>query len=468
MAHGSVVLIPTIILSQINLFAARAQTVEIKWSTDMTGPNSTFGPDGPWQALMVELNNRTNGQQEDHPFTVAMWPTNTNTNIVLATEGGGTFPLNGDAHNHITAAYYDDPWMSDLFSGYFRRQDGTQVSINDKVWLPNPRQGPSLSIDTSFAALFYWKTRAPDGRYYTPLVGKLSLAAEYLPVSWDEGLKYYLWDVRNANYARIIASPSYLGFVLGPVNTTGTATTNLTIKVPFKLLNLTLEPPIVDTPTPYFPCMSRSRDSDVSQLGRAFLQAAFFGINHDQSLLFLAQAPGPKMGPSSLRTLQPSDRFIVAGNNSLDAFADSWNAEWVVLGTPNEPATSTSILVADATSSGSSTTPSGSLSGSFGTEQLVGTLSGVTVGVILAAVVAVTWKPEKAVGGEDAPKSLGKSDGADKKWTVWDAKVQEMGDPLPHELEAPIQIHEAPDDIPQAVGVLAVREHPERILILNF
>ncbi|KAK4132200.1 hypothetical protein BT67DRAFT_93625 [Trichocladium antarcticum] len=63
-------------------------------------------------------------------------------------------------------------------------------------------------------------------------------AAKHLPVKWDDRLKYYLWDTRDPAYWAIVNSGAYLGFVLAD-----TQATNVTIKVPFKLLNLTLESP---------------------------------------------------------------------------------------------------------------------------------------------------------------------------------------------------------------------------------
>lgn len=73
-------------------------------------------------------------------------------------------------------------------------------------------------------------------------------AAQYLPVTYNAGLGLFMWNVDDPKYRRIVSSPSYMGFVLSDMSAQ-----NVTIKVPFQLLNLTLESPLVETPTQYFP-----------------------------------------------------------------------------------------------------------------------------------------------------------------------------------------------------------------------
>lgn len=74
--------------------------------------------------------------------------------------------------------------------------------------------------------------------------GTCETAAAHLPVIFDDATGYYLWDTQDPYCKRIVSSPAYIGFTLSNRDAT-----NITIKVPFKLLNPTLEPPIVDTPT---------------------------------------------------------------------------------------------------------------------------------------------------------------------------------------------------------------------------
>jgi hypothetical protein len=69
------------------------------------------------------------------------------------------------------------------------------------------------------------------------------------------------------------------------------------IKVPFSLLNVTLDIPIVEKPTPYIPyhsyTLNPDNKNDRYKLGRAFLQAAYIGRNWASQMTWLGQAPGP-------------------------------------------------------------------------------------------------------------------------------------------------------------------------------
>ena len=64
--------------------------------------------------------------------------------------------------------------------------------------------------------------------------------------------------------------------------------------MPFALLNLTLEAPLVTEATPYFPCYL---SDNIYSFGRAFLQAAFvaedLSTGNGYGTWFFAQAPGP-------------------------------------------------------------------------------------------------------------------------------------------------------------------------------
>lgn len=130
--------------------------------------------------------------------------------------------------------------------------------------------------------------------------------AQHLPVVLSSYTNLYIWNTTDPQFERIISSPSYLAFVLG---TSGAA--NLTIKVPFKLLNLTLDTAIVPTPHQYFPCQPFHAvdGSNHYILGKAFLQAAFLGMNWEQSTFFLAQAPGPGQWP---RISSPLSQLITS------------------------------------------------------------------------------------------------------------------------------------------------------------
>ncbi|KAK3377150.1 hypothetical protein B0T24DRAFT_551245 [Lasiosphaeria ovina] len=146
-------------------------------------------------------------------------------------------------------------------------------------------------------------------------------AAKYLPVHFDEATGYWLWDTTDPRYAPLISSGAYMSFVFSDMDAR-----NVTIKIPMTLLNLTLDQPIVQTPTPYFPCHDVDRNNGYWELGRAFLQGSFFGINYEQNLTFLAQAPGPTTGQSLVHTIQVEDRTLKSQPDS--AFLESWRASW--------------------------------------------------------------------------------------------------------------------------------------------
>lgn len=79
--------------------------------------------------------------------------------------------------------------------------------------------------------------------------GTFEEAAKHLPVTFDTGLGLFLWDTSNPLFDRIVSSTAYLAFTFA-----SRTATNITIRVPFRLPNLTLTAPLVDEPTAYFPC----------------------------------------------------------------------------------------------------------------------------------------------------------------------------------------------------------------------
>jgi hypothetical protein len=99
---------------------------------------------------------------------------------------------------------------------------------------------------------------------------------------------------------------------------------HMTIKVPFALLNLVLEPPIVPTPQQYFPCCaSYANDgSGKYEFGKAFLQATFVGMKWGENKWFRAQAPGPCVGASNLQTIGLNDTAIQS--DPIGNFGTTW------------------------------------------------------------------------------------------------------------------------------------------------
>ena len=194
--------------------------------------------------------------------------------------------------------------------------------------------------------------------------------AKRLPVKYNVGKALYFWDVTDPQFAKIVSSPTYLSFVF---RTSSTSSGNLTIQVPFSLLNLTLEEPLVSTPTPYFPCQPpQAPDTSITyySLGRAFLQAAFigvtwFGSNQGVGTWYLAQAPGPNTDTNP----QQKPLTIDAPPVGLSAnWSDTWTGFWTAL--PLSPSPTTSAI---------------SLPSKHGLSG--GAIAGIAIGAVVAVLV---------------------------------------------------------------------------------
>lgn len=152
----------------------------------------------------------------------------------------------------------------------------------------------------------------------------------------------------------------------------------MTINVPFKLLNLTLQEPLVHTPTQYFPCRPLIGGGSYT-LGQAFLQAAFVGVNWGTDLngvWFLAQAPGPNTpSTAAVTSIGFSDTNLAASSNQ---WIDSWKGSWTVLAEANS-------------SSSSSNTTSPQIPESKGVASVftAGKIAGVVVGCVFIAALTL-------------------------------------------------------------------------------
>lgn len=193
--------------------------------------------------------------------------------------------------------------------------------------------------------------------------------AQHLPVTPQDTTGLYIWNTTSPLYSSIINSPSYLAFVFA---TSGPS--NITIKIPFQLLNLTLDAPVASPPTQYFPCKP-FHATDFSNhyfFGKAFLQAAFLGMNWEQSRFFLAQAPGPAPAAPNLQSIESGDTTI--HSDPIASFAQSWKKNW----TPIEASTGNS-------SQASASAPGPAAPGEFGLSA--GAKAGIAVGTILGVFV---------------------------------------------------------------------------------
>ncbi|KAJ5622877.1 hypothetical protein N7490_011482 [Penicillium lividum] len=208
---------------------------------------------------------------------------------------------------------------------------------------------------------------------YLPQSSCDAIAAE-LPITYQPDYGLYFWNTSDSQYDKITTSPAYLAFKFSKNNIN---TEDITIKVPFALLNLTLEAPLVKTPTQYFPCMATN---STPVLGRAFLQAAFVGVNWLGGKWFLAQAPGPD-GSFIVNTVTISDdeSTILGSSNSWE---DTWKTSWNVMETKTTN-TDTETSTEKSSSTVDSTTDSNGLS----TTAKIGIIVGSTVGgVIMIAI----------------------------------------------------------------------------------
>ncbi|THC90173.1 hypothetical protein EYZ11_010368 [Aspergillus tanneri] len=143
------------------------------------------------------------------------------------------------------------------------------------------------------------------------------------PVSFNNDLGLYIWDTTRSTYANLTSSATYISFSF---NKNGLNDETITVKVPLRLLTLTLQDPLVDKNVTYFPCFF---SSDTPVLGRAFLQAAFVGVNwfegNNSGTWFLGQAPGPGLPKADITAINVKDTTLAASSNSWE---QSWAGHW--------------------------------------------------------------------------------------------------------------------------------------------
>ncbi|RDL33239.1 uncharacterized protein BP5553_08678 [Venustampulla echinocandica] len=169
--------------------------------------------------------------------------------------------------------------------------------------------------------------------------------AELIPMVFSPDLGLHLWDTNSPLYSRITTSPAVLSFT-------------------FRLSRS-----VTSNGLKYFPCAplpvgaTTPNGAPAAILDRAFLQAAFIGVNwSDQSgaTWFMAQAPGPNTPETvSVEAISSEKTNIVPSQNE---WIQTWDGGWGVL---KKDGTTASISVPTATGSGVSnaeTPNAGSLS----------------------------------------------------------------------------------------------------------
>jgi hypothetical protein len=242
-------------------------------------------------------------------------------------------------------SYSNDLSLLDISIGV--ETGGTPFDFEEKkgLLLSNTSQSTTLSV-------------LPDPRAaYLNLPGKTcEEIAKHIPITFDTTTKYWLWNTKDKNYKTIVTSPAYLGFTFPP---TPGSSANVTIKVPFSLLNLTLDAPITKVPTAYFPCQDYAPDDNVYILGRSFLQAAFLGRNWNRKVSWLAQAPGPGVTKNGLAGGQLGMDIEDADLDLKDIFDNStlFGQTWAPYWTPLPKAQVSSPSPSSTASSSSSSVP---------------------------------------------------------------------------------------------------------------
>lgn len=275
------------------------------------------------------------------------------------------------------------PYLQDIVLGVETGGSPFSSNItqrNMQVGLLMSEQGIHEAVPISFQ---------PDHPYLWLPRQTCDKVASSLPVTYDASINLYLWNVEDPTYEAIVSSPAYLGFVIAGPNSQ-----NITIKVPFKVLDLTLEPLYSgkQSAVKYFPCQPyENTELLVSDeywpttgtyvLGKSFLQAAFLGRNWGNGRGWLAQAPGPgairKGLEEEIMEIQSDDTEINVHDES-DLFASSWESSWTVLPDPDAP---------------DPDTPGRGLS--TGAKAGIGVAVGIVALAIIAALIFFLWKRKK-------------------------------------------------------------------------
>ncbi|KAJ5701420.1 hypothetical protein N7488_008968 [Penicillium malachiteum] len=244
------------------------------------------------------------------------------------------------------------------------------VASGGSIWRTSNITGLMSMSNTSLTSGITVGIDATNPYIYLPK-STCDAIASYLPVSYHKDLGLYTWDTSNKNYTDVITSPSYLSFNFAKDDTN---TEEFTINVPFALLNLTLSPPLVEFDTPYLPLMPTDGDPI---LGRAFLQAAAFGVHWSQAYWYMAQAPGPNNNfVSNVVDIEPSTTSISSSGSSWE---DTWTTYWTDL-----PESISSGNATNSTNASQSTATPSSSSG-----LSTGAKAGIGVGCACAGIVVI-------------------------------------------------------------------------------
>lgn len=280
--------------------------------------------------------------------------------------------------------------------------------------------------------------------------------AEKLPVTFNSQVGLYIWNTADPQYERIVKSPAYLAFVFQIAGSD-----NLTIKISFQLLNLTLEAPIVNQTQQYFPCRPFYANDHSGNycLGKAFLQAAFIGMNWQVEKFFMAQAPGPGVGASNIKSIEPNDTSI--STDPIENFAVTWKRDWTGLFDTNNVRNTTALPTGatnrpKGTSAGNSKNltsfPTGITNGQKDTSGSGVTSrykAGIAVGVVagalavaVAGVVLLFYRRGRRTAMPRQEKDVSQKQDFQIHEKDGRPRVHETGEGLSHEADTDHGIHE--------------------------
>jgi len=255
---------------------------------------------------------------------------------------------------------------------------GLGVGTGGSPWAYNHKDGLLSKSNSSMDVPITVEVNPEKPYLYLPQSTCDAITAE-LPVTFNSSLGLYFWDTQDDAYTSITSSAAYLSFTF---EKDMTEDANTTIKVPFALLNLTLEDPLVDRSTTYFPCYPVNSSYS---LGRSFLQAAFvgenFGNGNGNGIWYLGQAPGPGAAKKDVTSIGLSDDDLPASSSTWE---DTWNGYWHPLPGGDDPSSSTGTA---SSNSSTSHTAAGDRGLSTGAKAGIGVGCGAA-GIILIALIA--------------------------------------------------------------------------------